>query len=202
MEQTVYPSLCSSTQHPLINSYSWCPAFFLQYFYLRLPELSRPSYSSMSLVSPLFLNYSCPSLQFSHISSSPVTLNSFHSQFSLPCPFSPSHFLPLPLCSSSPRFFSLSLSLFYIYGHPFLSFPSPSSLPLSFPCCLSSLACTTVSASKAIKQWEFSTQQMCWMDGRMSRRGWRWAAHKLDAWRREDNLHLFHVRNVTEHSFF
>lgn len=76
--------------------------------------------------------------------------------------------------------------------------PSPPSLPLPFPRCLSSLACTTVAASKAIKQWEFSTQQMCRMDGRMSGRGWRWAAHRLHTRRREDNLHL-HVCSCQEH---
>lgn len=108
--------------------------------------------------------------------------------FSLSCiPVSPFHFYHPPFssplsshpCAPTP-FFSIPLSLFFlIYSQLLL-----------FSCCLSSPACTTVAASKAIKQWEFSTQQMRWMDGRrMSGRGWGWAARRLDAWRREDNLH-------------
>lgn len=203
MELTVFPSLCTSTQHPLINSYLWCLAFVLSLYSpcLNRLSLSFPSILCSSLTWPSFLSFSLipPASPFNHPTFPALHGNSLFpfpvfyallflfSSISLPSPLSlvPSFLLP---CHR----FTFTLILF-------LSIPSPTSLLLSFPCCLSSPACTTVAASKAIKQWEFSTQQMRWMDGRMSGRGWGWAAHRLDVWRREDNLHLFHARNVTEH---
>lgn len=115
--------------------------------------------------------------------------------FSLSCiPISPFDFYHPPF--SLYFHFPLLCPLTPVRPPPSSPSPCPSfffliySQLLFFSCCLSSPACTTVAASKAIKQWEFSTQQMRWMDGRrMSGRGWGWAARRLDAWRREDNLH-------------
>jgi len=92
--------------------------------------------------------------------------------------------LSLPFQSNylffSPLFFFHPLSYFLLSAHlfsasftdHFFSSPWPSYCPslrlLSFTCCLSSPACASVAASKAIKQWEFSTQQMRRMDGRMN----------------------------------
>lgn len=115
--------------------------------------------------------------------------------FSLSCiPISPFDFYHPPF--SLYFHFPLLCPLTPVRPPPSSPSPCPSfffliySQLLFYSCCLSSPACTTVAASKAIKQWEFSTQQMRWMDGRrMSGRGWGWAARRLDAWRREDNLH-------------
>lgn len=101
-----------------------------------------------------------------------------------------------------PPLFPLCLS----YLIPFLWIPRPShssrSLPFSYH--RSSLTCTAVAASEAIKQWEFSTQQMCWMDGRISERGWRWALHGL-AFCEEGGLPTpacFQIANAIERCLF
>lgn len=191
MEQAVYLSLCTSTQHPLISSYPWCLAFFLC-----LSSPGWPLSFSFPSLHPWFLSYLscipyfyCPSLQSSHLFISPIAVDLFQS-LRFPVFFSS---LPAPL--------SLIPSLqFPCPSHSFVSFPS---LLISFPCCLSSLACTAVAASQAIKQWEFSTQQMCWWMG-----GWveKVEGGQRTGWMlggaRTTYTCLFQVRNVTEHSFF
>lgn len=164
------------------------------YVSLRLVD---PSFSFPSL-HPWFLSYLfcipyfyCPSLPLpsSHLFISPIAIDLFQST-RFPIFFSS---LPAPL--------SLIPSLqFPCPSHSFVSFPS---LLISFPCCLSSLACTAVAASQAIKQWEFSTPQMCWwMGGRVEkveggqRTGWMLGGA------RTTYTCLFQVRNVTEHCFF
>lgn len=115
------------------------------------PLISRPSSPHLFLIISRFSYFSRPTYVFLR-SFLLITLH-----FNL---FPPPLF---PLCPS--------------YLIPFLWIPRPShssrSLPFSYH--RSSLTCTAVAASEAIKQWEFSTQQMCWMDGRISERGWRWA---------------------------
>lgn len=188
MEQAVYPSLCTSIQHPLISSYSWCLAFFLC--------LSSPGWPLFLSFSTLDSSFTCSAFLISTVPPFLSHLPTF-SFPRLPLIFSNPPVFPF----SSPHFLPLIPSLqFPCPSHSFVSFPS---LLISFPCCLSSLACTAVAASQAIKQWEFSTPQMCWwMGGRVEkveggqRTGWMLGGA------RTTYTCLFQVRNVTEHCFF
>lgn len=101
----------------------------------------------------------------------------------------------------------LRVSPFFLFSFFYTTLPTPSPRflfafllgfrvplipPRSLPFCRdrSSLACTAAAASEAIKQWEFSTQQMCRIDGRRSKRGWRWAPHRPAMASGEDFPHL------------
>lgn len=117
-----------------------------------------------------------------------ASFNPLSDLFLFHCVRSSSFFSP----SSSHSLLSslLSLPLLLISSHPFFFFffflPT-SSIQISWLCSLSSPACAAVAASKAIKQWEFSTQQMCWMEG------WRDGWEDGGGWRRaaqRTNLHL------------
>lgn len=118
--ETVPPSLCTSTQHPLINSYSWPLS-------LSLPCLNLP-----------FLSPFCPSFVLNHRIplfppfSSPFNRTNPPSTFFTILRFYSLSFITLPP-SKLPS--PLALVTYFLFFFPCLlsSVPSPSSPPLSSP---------------------------------------------------------------------
>ena len=112
LEQTAYPSLCTTTQHPLINNYSSCPPISSFYFLPTHPLL----FSNLAL----FLRISAPFQLSICLSRFPFGLFTFFfshpSLYSLfPCPSDcltfPLYSHPLhPYCSPFPAVSHLSLA--------------------------------------------------------------------------------------------